>query len=188
MIVMVRTTIIIIIIIIEVKRKKTKEERKKLTLYQCFLTLPSVLFGNVLAISLQDLPASRICFNRCSSCGVQGVFVRDFLFGGDVTPSAPVPSPPFPPDDAAAAAAAALETRDRFRIGAWDTAPPRGASTCVCSTTGGTPVILWSRGTAPGGGFCSNLAPWPFPALRASIDTREPSPLVRTPACPWRAG
>jgi len=155
-----------------------------MSLYQCFLTLPSVRFGNVLAISLQDLPASRICFNRCSSCGVQGVFVRDFLFGGDVTPSAPVTSgPPFPPDDAAAAAAAALETRDRFLAGGWTTLP-KGASTCAWSTTGGTPVILWSKGTAPGGGFCcSNFAPWPFP-LRASIDTREPSPLVRTPACP----
>jgi hypothetical protein len=54
----------------------------QLTLYQCFLTLPSVLFGNVLAISAQLLPASRICFRRCSSAGVHGVFVRPFFAGG----------------------------------------------------------------------------------------------------------
>jgi hypothetical protein len=35
-----------------------------------------------LAISAQLLPASRICLRRCSSPGVQGVFVRLFLAGG----------------------------------------------------------------------------------------------------------
>ena len=49
------------------------------TLYQCFFTLPSVRAGNVLAISLQLLPASRSVFNRCSSAGVQGVFVLPFF-------------------------------------------------------------------------------------------------------------
>src|ERR1700712_3610669 len=75
-----------------------------LTLYQCFLTDPSVLLGNVyqsmfsfetlvrpqppncfyltFAISAQVLPASRIVFNLCSSAGVQGVFVRLFFAGG----------------------------------------------------------------------------------------------------------
>jgi hypothetical protein len=52
------------------------------TLYQCFFTLPSVRKGNVFAISLQLLPASRSVFSRCSSAGVQGVFVRPFLGKG----------------------------------------------------------------------------------------------------------
>jgi len=76
------------------------------TLYQCFLTDPSVLVGKVytsflayesypgytvgltLAISAQLLPASRICFSRNSSCGVQGVLVRLFLAGGGATGAA----------------------------------------------------------------------------------------------------
>ena len=52
------------------------------TLYQCFFTLPSVRRGKVFAISLQLLPASRNVFSRCSSAGVQGVFVRPFLGKG----------------------------------------------------------------------------------------------------------
>lgn len=75
-----------------------------MSLYQCFLTLPSVLVGKVygiglvwvlpkvvcyhcvmcrtLAISAQLCPASRICLRRSSSAGVHGVFVRLFLAGG----------------------------------------------------------------------------------------------------------
>lgn len=49
------------------------------TLYQCFFTLPSVRVGNVLAISLQLLPASLKVFSLCSSAGVQGVLVRPFF-------------------------------------------------------------------------------------------------------------
>jgi len=52
------------------------------TLYQCFFTLPSVLCGNVLAISLQLLPASLNVLSRCSSAGVHGVFVRPFFATG----------------------------------------------------------------------------------------------------------
>lgn len=55
-----------------------------MSLYQCFFTLPSVLWGNVLAISAQLFPASRIFFKRCSSAGVQGVFVRLFFAGGPI--------------------------------------------------------------------------------------------------------
>jgi hypothetical protein len=54
----------------------------ELTLYQCFFTLPSVLLGKVLAISLQLFPRSRICLSRCSSAGVHGVLVRPFFAGG----------------------------------------------------------------------------------------------------------
>jgi len=51
------------------------------------------------AISLQLLPASRICFSRCSSAGVHGVFVRLFLaLGSCAATSSSVP-------DAAAALA-----------------------------------------------------------------------------------
>lgn len=46
------------------------------TLYQCFFTLPSVLVGNVFAISFHEFPASRMLFSRCSSVAVHGVFVR----------------------------------------------------------------------------------------------------------------
>lgn len=53
-----------------------------MSLYQCFLTLPSVLAGKVLAISAQLEPESLICFRRSSSAGVHGVFVRLFLAGG----------------------------------------------------------------------------------------------------------
>lgn len=52
------------------------------TLYQCFFTLPSVRRGKVFAISLQLLPASRSVLSRCSSAGVQGVFVRPFFGNG----------------------------------------------------------------------------------------------------------
>lgn len=52
------------------------------TLYQCFFTLPSVRVGNVLAISLQLLPASRNALSLCSSAGVHGVFVRPFFTVG----------------------------------------------------------------------------------------------------------
>lgn len=55
------------------------------TLYQCFFTLPSVLEGNVFAISLQLLPASLNVLRRCSSAGVQGVLVRPFFATGLVT-------------------------------------------------------------------------------------------------------
>jgi len=55
------------------------KQKAKHTLYQCFFTLPSVLVGKVFAISLQLLPASRSVFKRCSSAGVQGVFVLPFL-------------------------------------------------------------------------------------------------------------
>jgi len=58
------------------------ESSQLLTLYQCFLTLPSVLVGKVFAISLQLQFWSRICFNLCSSAGVQGVFVRPFFGAG----------------------------------------------------------------------------------------------------------
>ena len=39
---------------------------------------------STLAISPQLFPASRIVFNRCSSAGVQGVFVRA-RFGAGIT-------------------------------------------------------------------------------------------------------
>jgi hypothetical protein len=54
-------------------------QRVSHTLYQCFLTLPSVRVGNVFAISLQLLPASLMTFSLCSSAGVQGVLVRPFF-------------------------------------------------------------------------------------------------------------
>jgi len=47
-----------------------------------FFTLPSVRRGKVFAISLQLLPASRSVLSRCSSAGVQGVFVRPFFGNG----------------------------------------------------------------------------------------------------------
>lgn len=71
-----------------------------ITLYQCFLTLPSVRFGKVFrrrsanskgqvgphiltfAISLQEVPASLSSLSLFSSAGVQGVLVRVFLAGG----------------------------------------------------------------------------------------------------------
>lgn len=87
-----------------------------LTLYQCFLTLPSVRVGKVytgcfsdrvgclvnidartLAISLQLLPASRMLFSLLSSAGVHGVFVLPFFTTGDdggsddCSPASPVP-------------------------------------------------------------------------------------------------
>lgn len=61
-----------------------------MSLYQCFLTLPSVRFGNSFAISPHELPASRKVFSRRSSAGVHGVFVRDFLAGGVAEAPSPV--------------------------------------------------------------------------------------------------
>lgn len=61
---------------------ETTRMTSRRTLYQCFLTLPSVRFGNVLAISLQLLPASRKVLSRCSSAGVHGVLVRPFFAAG----------------------------------------------------------------------------------------------------------
>jgi len=66
------------------------------TLYQCFLTLPSVLFGKdyqiisfssqlctttmpTFAIVAQLSPLSRMTFSRCSSAGVQGVLTLLFF-------------------------------------------------------------------------------------------------------------
>lgn len=60
--------------------RKIKGETR--TLYQCFFTLPSVRRGKVFAISLQLLPASLNVLSRCSSAGVQGVFVRPFFGTG----------------------------------------------------------------------------------------------------------
>lgn len=51
-----------------------------MSLYQCFLTLPSVLVGNDFAISLQPLFSPRICCSFCSSSGVHGVLVLPFFF------------------------------------------------------------------------------------------------------------
>jgi hypothetical protein len=64
-----------------VERQRGRREQTR-TLYQCFFTLPSVRKGNVFAISLQLLPASRSVLSRCSSAGVQGVFVRPFFGKG----------------------------------------------------------------------------------------------------------
>lgn len=79
------------------KKKKRGGDGYAQTLYQCFLTLPSVLVGKVwfvlairiqledrckaptLAISLQVLPASRMVFSLCSSSAVQGVLVLPFF-------------------------------------------------------------------------------------------------------------
>lgn len=97
----------------------------KHTLYQCFLTLPSVLLGNVcdavsdfcpcttpasslvrhtFAISAQLFPASLMFFNLCSSAGVQGVLVRLFFVGGPVGESVMLGSSMPAEEDAAAGA------------------------------------------------------------------------------------
>lgn len=63
----------------DMKQQEQEVASHTLTLYQCFLTLPSVRVGKVLAISLQLLPASRSVFSLCSSAGVHGVFVLPFF-------------------------------------------------------------------------------------------------------------
>lgn len=88
-------------------RMEGAPECRRRTLYQCFLTEPSVRVGKVFAISLHELPASRMLLSRCSSAAVHGVLVRGRLAGAaDAAADDPEAAPAAAPAPAAAAAPA----------------------------------------------------------------------------------